>query len=251
MHSKIWNALSASRFRSPTTTAAPRQHVWRLGSLRASPGAHRHYDTPRRRPTRPLPVNGRSCVLAILRGTVNSRCGPSGIGCPTGCAPRCSCGCCPATSVGTLNKSSRRSCFHDHHEPAAGRPTPQSRSLRPSVPTPRWPRPPVNAPPTITPAQLLQPARRPGHHLRQPCSARPRHASVHHDHHAHPASAVGLRTTRRLPMSRPGVVSTPTPPDHSSTPNPSPNRELRANRRPDAWWKDPNPTIIGTHRKRN
>ena len=52
MHSKIWNALSAFRFRSPTTTAAPRQHVWRLGSLRASPGAHRHYDTPRRRPTR-------------------------------------------------------------------------------------------------------------------------------------------------------------------------------------------------------
>jgi hypothetical protein len=42
---------------------------------------------------------------------------------------------------------------------------------------------------------------------------------------------VGLRTTRRLPTSRPGVVSTPTPPDHSSTPNPSPNRELRANRR--------------------
>jgi Domain of unknown function (DUF5914) len=112
-----------------------------------------------------------------------------------------------------------------------GRPTPQSRSLRPSVLTPRWPRPPANAPPTTTPAQLHQPARRPGHHLRQPCSARPRHASVHHDRHAHPASAVGLRTTRRLPASRPGVVSTPTPPDHSSTPNPSPNRELRANRR--------------------
>ncbi len=49
--------------------------------------------------------------------------------------------------------------------------------------------PPANAPPTTTPAQLHQPARRPGHHLRQPCSARPRHASVHHDHHAHPASA--------------------------------------------------------------
>jgi hypothetical protein len=65
MHSKIWNALSAFRFRSRTTTAAPRQHVWWLGSLRASPGAHRHYDTPRRRPTRPLPVNGRGCVPAF------------------------------------------------------------------------------------------------------------------------------------------------------------------------------------------
>ena len=31
---------------------------------------------------------------------------------------------------------------------------PQSRSLRPSVSTPRWPRPPANAPPTTTPAQL-------------------------------------------------------------------------------------------------
>src|SRR6185369_3226613 len=69
---------------------------------------------------------------------------------------------------------------------------PQSRSLRPSVSTPRWPRPPANAPPTTTPAQLHQPARRPGHHLRQPCSGRPRRASVHHDHHAHPTSAVGL-----------------------------------------------------------
>ena len=118
-----------------------------------------------------------------------------------------------------------------------GRATPQSRSLRPSVLTPRWPRPPANAPPATTPAQLHQPARRSGHHLRQPCSARPRRGSVHHDHHAHPASAVGLRTTRRLPTSRPGVVSTPTPPDHSSISNPSPNRELRANRR--AWWKDP------------
>jgi hypothetical protein len=27
---------------------------------------------------------------------------------------------------------------------------------------------------------------------------------------------VGLRTTRRLPPSRPGVVSTPTPPDHKT-----------------------------------
>src|SRR6185312_585630 len=35
-----------------------------------------------------------------------------------------------------------------------GRPTPHSRSLRPSVPTPRWPRPPANAPPATTPAQL-------------------------------------------------------------------------------------------------
>ena len=73
-----------------------------------------------------------------------------------------------------------------------GRPTPQSRWLRPSVSTPRWLRPPANAPPTTTPVQLHQPARRPGHHLRQPCSGRPRRASVHHDHHAHPTSAVGL-----------------------------------------------------------
>ena len=27
--------------------------------------------------------------------------------------------------------------------------------------------------------------------------------------------------------------------------------QLRANRRPDAWWKDRNPTIIGTHRGRS
>ena len=56
-------------------------------------------------------------------------------------------------------------------------------------------------------AQLHQPARRPGHHLRQPHPTRRRHASVHHDHHPHPAAAASLRTTWRLPPPRPGVVS--------------------------------------------
>ena len=59
--------------------------------------------------------------------------------------------------------------------------------------------------------QLHQPARRPGHHLRQPHPARPRHALVHHDHHAHPAAAARLRTAWRLPPPRHGVVSNPNP----------------------------------------
>ena len=42
-----------------------------------------------------------------------------------------------------------------------------------------------------TPAQVHQPARRPGHHLRPPYAARPRHGSVHHDHHAHPCFSGG------------------------------------------------------------
>ena len=47
MHSKIWNALSAFRIRSRTTTAAAPAARVESGSLRASPGARRHYDTRR------------------------------------------------------------------------------------------------------------------------------------------------------------------------------------------------------------
>ena len=184
-----------------------------------------------------VPDDGAESNGSSAPSTVNSRCGPSGIGCPTGCAPRCSFGRCPCYLSWYLKQALAPILCHDHDEPAAG-----AQGRNPVVATPRWPRPPANAPPTTTPAQLHQPARRPGHHLRQPCSARPRHASVHHDHHAHPASAVGLRTTRRLPPSRPGVVSTPTPPDHK-TPAQHPTRHQTGNfglPAPDAWWKDHN-----------
>ena len=59
-------------------------------------------------------------------------------------------------------------------------------------------------------AQLHQPARRPGHHLRQQHPTRRRHTSLHHDHHPHPTTAASLRTPRRLPSPRPSVVSTTT-----------------------------------------
>jgi hypothetical protein len=51
----------------------PRQQVWRLGSLRAPPGARRPYDTSRRRSTRPLPVNGRGRVPAFPAAQVRTR----------------------------------------------------------------------------------------------------------------------------------------------------------------------------------
>ena len=51
--------------------------------------------------------------------TVNSRCGPSGIGCPTGCAPRCSCGCCPCYLSWYLKQALAPILCHDHDEPAA------------------------------------------------------------------------------------------------------------------------------------
>ena len=61
-----------------------------------------------------------------------------------------------------------------------------------------------------------------------------RHAGLHHDHLPHPAAAARLRITRPLPPPRPGVVSTPTPPDHK-TPGQHPNSstqqgELRPDR---------------------
>ena len=57
-------------------------------------------------------------------------------------------------------------------------------------------------------AQLHQPAHRPGHHLRQLHPTHRRPASIHQDHHPHPAAAARLRPTSRFPPPRPGVVST-------------------------------------------
>jgi hypothetical protein len=82
-------------------------------------------------------------------------------------------------------------------------------------------------------AQLHQPARRFGHHLRQPDSAGRRPASLHQDHHTHPSAAAGIRTPRPHPPSRTGVVSKTTPPNHTIPGQPSnPSThwgELRAN----------------------
>ena len=59
--------------------------------------------------------------------------------------------------------------------------------------------------------------------------------AIHHDHHPHPTAAASLRTTRRLPPPRPGVVSTNHPTDHKTPgqhPNPSTQQgELRPRRR--------------------
>ena len=90
-------------------------------------------------------------------------------------------------------------------------------------------------------AQFPQPARRPGHPLRQPDPTRRRHARIHHAHQPH-STAASLRTPRPLPPPRPGVVSTTAPPQRKTPaqrPNPSPHQgELRApalGSRPVAW----------------
>ncbi len=58
-------------------------------------------------------------------------------------------------------------------------------------------------------AQFHQPARQPGHHLRQPDSAGRQHANVHHHHPLHPAATPSLRTTRRHTPPRLRVVTNP------------------------------------------
>ena len=64
--------------------------------------------------------------------------------------------------------------------------------------------------------QLHQPARRPGHHLRQPHPARRRHAGIHHDHQPHSAATPGLRPARPLPPPRLRVVSNPHRTNHKT-----------------------------------
>ena len=55
-------------------------------------------------------------------------------------------------------------------------------------------------------AQPRHPARRSGHHRRQPRPARPGPARVHPDHHPHARPASRLRVPRRLPPPRAPVV---------------------------------------------
>src|SRR6185312_15217345 len=64
--------------------------------------------------------------------------------------------------------------------------------------------------------QLHQPARRPGHHLRQPHPTGRRHATIHHHHQPHPAATPSLRTARRLTPPRLHVVSNPHPTNHKT-----------------------------------
>ena len=115
--------------------------------------------------------------------------------------------------------------FYDNDKPAAAAKrtdpvAPAERSM------PRWPSRPQTHPRRPPGAQFHQPARRPGHHLRQPHPTRPRHAGVHHDHHTHPTAAPSLRTTRRLAPPRPDVVSTSNHPDRE-TPGQHPNPSTR------------------------
>jgi hypothetical protein len=57
--------------------------------------------------------------------------------------------------------------------------------------------------------QLCHPARRPGHHRRQPHPASWRPARLHRHHHAHPPPAPGLRIPRHLTPPRVRVVRQP------------------------------------------
>ena len=70
--------------------------------------------------------------------------------------------------------------FYDNDKPAA-RPNAPTPSPPPNVPIRHWPKPRAKRTDDDTP-QFHQPARQPGHHLRQPDSAGRQHANVHHHH---------------------------------------------------------------------
>src|SRR4029077_15658148 len=81
--------------------------------------------------------------------------------------------------------------------------------------------------------QLHQPARRPGHHLRQPHPTGRRHATIHHHHQPHPAATPSLRTARRLTPPRLHVASNPHPPPRLHVvSNPHPTNHKTPGQRP-------------------
>lgn len=118
----------------------------------------------------------------------------------------------PAAGNSCPTTAGSRSCTDSGPgRPQTARSTRRRSPPRPCSPSPlkRFPDRPLGDLKRLSRAQFRQPARRPGHHLCQPDSARRRHASIHQDHQSHPTAEASPRIPRRLPPTGLPVGSKP------------------------------------------